>query len=616
VAVLEVERLRVELSSGADVVADVSFAIAAGEVLGLVGESGSGKTTVGVALLGDARRGAHIAGGSVIVDDVDVLGLDARGLRRIRGGLIAYIPQEPAAALNPALKVRGQLLEGLEAHGIGADRAEREARLHSVLEEVGLPSDASFLRRFPHQLSGGQQQRVAIAMAFACQPKVLVLDEPTTGVDVTTQARILKTVREMCSAHGVAALYITHDLAVVQGLAHRVMVMYAGRVVELARRSDAFTRPSHPYTKALMNAVPDVAAVRVLDTIPGRTPLPGMRPSGCFFAPRCSLCVPECVQAEPALALVADDQLSRCIRAADVLHSRVSEPGTPVVPSTDRSSPPILTVSDLSASHGDREILHGVALDLRARECLALVGESGSGKTTLARCIAGLHHQRSGDLLYRAHPLELAARDRSEEHRRAVQYIFQNPYTALNPRRTVGETVATPLAHFTSVKRSELRAQVAATLERVSLPRAVMSRYPAQLSGGERQRVAIARALICGPEILVCDEITSALDVSVQAAILDLLRDLQQDREVALLFITHNLAVARAVADRVVVMQDGRIVETADTDTLFTAPAHPYTQTLMAQSRAAGVDGSQRTSVQVSAAAIAVPSTPRGGETE
>ncbi|WP_162794903.1 ABC transporter ATP-binding protein, partial [Nonomuraea lactucae] len=310
-----VEALRVELDHGGpDVVDGVAFEVFPGEVLALVGESGSGKTTVGTALLAHTRKGASIAAGAARIDGEDMLSQSPAAARRRRGSVVAYVPQDPAASLNPVLRIGYQIREALDVHGAGR-RADRLARVREALEDVALPTTDEFLRRYPHQLSGGQLQRVAIAMAFAPRPKVLVLDEPTTGLDVTTQAHVLATVRDLCARHGVAAVYVTHDLAVVAELAHRVAVMYAGQIVEIGPKEEVFAAPSHPYTRALIAAIPSVTEERALTGIPGRAPAPGGRPSGCRFHDRCALAIAECAEAAPPMAAVGDGHLSRCLRA-------------------------------------------------------------------------------------------------------------------------------------------------------------------------------------------------------------------------------------------------------------------------------------------------------------
>ncbi len=578
---VDVHDLRIELvGRDADVVDEITLQISPGEVLGLVGESGSGKTTVGMALLGHVRSGGRVGGGAVVIDGRDLSALGARDLRRLRGGTVAYIPQDPGTALNPALRLRRQLTEVLEAHAGQWGDDQRDQRIREGLEEVALPSDDAFLARYPHQLSGGQQQRVAIAMAFACRPNVIVCDEPTTGLDVTTQSRVLETVRDLCRSHSVAALYVSHDLAVVAELADRVAVMYAGRIVETGTRDQLFKAPRHPYTRRLLRAVPDLEGKRAVIGIPGTAPLPGGRPDGCFFHPRCTLASEKCHEEFPVAQDVGAGQLVRCHHAAEAPRELPVE-GGPTGAVGEVASEVVLAIRGLDAHHGDHHTLHGIELEVHRNECLALVGESGSGKTTLARCVAGLHKDYTGDVVLRDTPLPPAARRRSDAARKEIQYVFQNPYASLNPRRTVGQTVARQLELF-DPGRKDMDRRVGECLERVSLSGSAASRYPDELSGGERQRVAIARALAAEPALMVCDEITSALDVSVQAAIIDLLRELRAQMGLSLLFITHNLAVIRTIADRVAVMTKGTVVELGPTAIVLSEPSAPYTQQLLA----------------------------------
>ena len=580
-AAVSVQGLNIEISStGTPVVSDVSFGIARGEILGLVGESGSGKTTVGLSLLGHARTGLRIASGSVLLGDRDVLTLNEEQLRKARGSLVSYVPQDPASSLNPALRIGLQLREVLEAHrGRGSDNA---ARVAEMMREVALPDDRGFLKRYPHELSGGQQQRVGLAMAFANRPRLIVLDEPTTGLDVTTQAHVLSTVRELATLHDVAALYVSHDLAVVATLAQRVAVMYAGRIIELATAETIFEGAGHPYTQRLIGAIPRLAGGRTLVGIPGRSLSPGNRPGGCDFAPRCALRIDQCTQALPELRQIGPDHSARCIRAELVLTQQRGQVGDPIeMPTEDDAKVPALRLADVVASYGGNEVVHSVSLSLAARECLALVGESGSGKTTVARAIAGLHRNWTGTISLAGSQLQTSARGRSSETRRQIQYIFQNPYGSLNPRRTIGQIVGQPLQVFGTASGRDADRRVAEMLERVSLPAAYARSYPDQLSGGERQRVAIARALVCDPTVLVCDEVTSALDVSVQAAIVELLGNLQRDLGLSMLFITHNLPLVRSIAQRVAVMRQGSIVELGDVAQVLGAPAEAYTRQLL-----------------------------------
>ncbi|MEU6139617.1 ABC transporter ATP-binding protein [Streptomyces sp. NPDC047081] len=589
-----VSGLRIVLGrTGPDVVDDIAFDVTEGEILALVGESGSGKTTIATALLAHTRRGARIDSGSVLLDGRELLGAKPAETRGRRGSEVAYVPQDPAASLNPVMRIGRQIREVLDVHHAGTP-AEREARVREVLAEVALPDDDEFLRRYPHQLSGGQLQRVAIAMAFTLRPRVLVLDEPTTGLDVTTQAHVLATVRELCARHAVAAVYVTHDLAVVAEFAHRVAVMYAGRIVELGPRERVFTTPAHPYTRALLAAVPSVTEPRVLAGIPGGTPSPGRRPAGCRFHDRCAFAEPECAAHEPELLAIGSPDAvdgaavsARC-RRADHVRSRPLEFTVAAPAGTGTRPDPVLSVRGLTARYGSRPILHGIDLDIGRNECVAVVGQSGSGKSTLSRSVGGLHEEWGGAVTFDGQPLPPGARQRSRELRKAVQYVFQNPYLALNPRMTVGRIIRRPLELFGLAHGADATRRVHELLGQVMLSPSVHDLRPDRLSGGERQRVAIARALACEPELLICDEVTSALDVSVQASIVSLLEQLRADRGLSMLFVTHNLALVRSLATRVAVLCDGRIVEEGPTADVLDRPSAAYTRQLLADTPGRG----------------------------
>jgi peptide/nickel transport system ATP-binding protein len=580
-AAVTVRDLQIETTAGQQVVMDISLEIAPGEVLGVVGESGSGKTTVGLSLLGHARRGLRIVGGTVLLGDQEILSLSQEQLRRLRGSLVSYVPQDPASSLNPALRIGIQLREALQAHSSDGHGSHDE-RIAEMMREVALSDDPKYLRRYPHELSGGQQQRVGLAMAFANRPRLIVLDEPTTGLDVTTQATVLGTVRDLAAAHNVAALYVSHDLAVVAALARRVAVMYDGRVVELGQAEELFESSAHPYTRRLVGAIPRLSGGRSLVGIPGHAPSASRRPPGCAFAPRCTMHIPECDAEVPPLIPVGPEHSARCIRAFEVVTQTQSKAGDPVDVGKSQAGSAVLTLENVVARYGKIEVLHSINLRVEDRECLAVVGESGSGKTTTARSIAGLHRDWTGSIRLGDKELETAARSRDMESRRQIQYIFQNPYGSLNPRKTVGETVGQPLGVFSLAKGRQAEERVAEMLEQVSLSAAYARRYPDQLSGGERQRVAIARALISSPSILICDEVTSALDVSVQAAIVELLGKLQRELGLSMVFVTHNLPLVRSIAQKVAVLSGGDIVEYGETSEVLANPKQPYTRQLIA----------------------------------
>jgi peptide/nickel transport system ATP-binding protein len=576
---LDVRQLEIRSGGhGPPVVSEICFAVRAGEVLGLVGESGSGKTTVALALLGHTRRGLSVSGGEISLDGVSLLRLPPSRLRQVRGAKVGYVPQDPAAALNPALRIGYQLREALRVHAGIVD--DPQARILEVMREAYLDATPDMLRRYPHQLSGGQQQRVGLAMAFACRPSLIVLDEPTTGLDVSTQRRILDTIRSLCRSYGVAAVYVSHDLAVVSELVAEVAVMYAGRIVEIGACAALFARPLHPYTHRLLAAVPTPERAEVLTGIDGQQPRPGHRGPGCAFAPRCDFALEACRAHKPPEVLVAGRAV-RCLRVTEVAAQAARSPRPTAAPAA-HAGPPALSIQGLSARYGPALALSGIDLTVPRQACVAIVGESGSGKTTLARCITGLHQNWTGDMTFQGARLARGARQRPKQVLKGIQYVFQNPYTSLNPRKTVGQIVAEPLQRFTGLSRAERAERVIGVLGDVCLGAGIVARYPDQLSGGERQRVAIARALVVEPDLLVCDEVTSALDVCVQAVIVELLRAISAQRHLAMIFITHNLALVRSVAQSTVVLRHGEIVEAGPVDQVLASPVSSYTARLMA----------------------------------
>lgn len=580
---LVVQDLGVSLVGGdVDVVDDIDLVLRPGEVIGLVGESGSGKTTVGTSLLGYSRAGALISAGKVLLEGRDVLQLPWKEVRQLRGEEIAYVPQDPASALNPSIRIGRQLVELQELRGVGT----AETRMQSArdgLAEVGLPHDDAFLRRYAHQLSGGQVQRVALAMAFLPKPSVLVLDEPTTGLDVTTQKLVLDTMSGLCRTHGVSALYVTHDLAVVANIADRVAVMYAGQVVELGPRETIFANPSHPYTRALLDSIPHLSQARALRGIPGRTPAPGARPGGCRFHDRCGFVVEECREQVPALRTVAEDHEVRCTRVEEIGEWDIHR-GTVRDADPDRAREVILSVEGLEVFYGRTQVVHDVGFDLAKGEVVALVGESGSGKTTISRSIGGLHRDWTGTVAFEGRDLATSARKRSAEDRRRIQYIFQNPYLSLNPRLTIEQIIRRPMELFGLASGAQATERVLELMDQVALGPGMLRYQASRLSGGERQRVAIARALAAEPDVMICDEITSALDVSVQGSIVALLEGLRQERGISMLFVTHNLALVRSIAARVEILQAGRVVEAGSVVRVMDTPREDYTRTLLSNS--------------------------------
>jgi peptide/nickel transport system ATP-binding protein len=574
-AALVVEDLTVRAGrEGPTIIEGVSFAVEPGEILGVVGESGSGKTTLGLAILGYGRDGAVITGGDIRISDRSIVHARPEELRRLRGAEVSYMPQDPGSSLNPARRIGVQLREVLELQAGRSGSASE--RIASAMEEVHLPTAPDFLKRYPHELSGGQQQRVLLALAFLRDPRVVVLDEPTTGLDVTTQARVLETIREMCHQRRSAAVYISHDLDVVADLATQMLVLYGGRVAEHGSSSALFEHPRHRYTGALLASAPALDARRRLVGIPGQAPRLTDRGSGCPFAPRCAYSDEACLTF-PAATVVSAEHVVHC-------HHPIVEIASPPRGVDDvrtaapaASSTSSLAARGLQAGYGGTTVLRDVDLQVQRGECLAIVGESGSGKTTLSQCLSGLHAPSGGTVTIDARELAARARDRSPADRRAIQYVFQNPNGSLNPRKTIRALLDQPARAFGLTHTDATK-----WLERVRLGPHVLRQRPRQLSGGERQRVAIARALMTEPDFLICDEITSALDVSIQASVINLLQDLQQETGIGIVFVTHNLPLVSALADRVVVMQHGVIVEEGPTETVMRAPRTTYTQQLLA----------------------------------
>jgi peptide/nickel transport system ATP-binding protein len=585
---LEVSALSIGIRSpggpAAPVVEDVSFTIGPGESLGVAGESGSGKSTLLLALMGVVKPGLDHLAGTVRFEGGPMLGQNDSALLGIRGGPLALVPQNAGTALTPSLRIGQQIDESLRLHG-EQDGGQRRRRIAELLARVQLPDPDSLSRRYPHQLSGGQLQRVAIAMALAGRPRLLLLDEPTTGLDVTTQLGILELLGKLQRDENMALVCVSHDLGVIAQLCRRLAVMYAGRVVETGRTAAILAAPRHPYAAALLESIPRIADGVLPQSIPGRPPAARERGTGCHFAPRCGSAGDACRERAPPLVDLADGHLTACFHPVAAKSAR--RRNHTVLPPELGS--PVLQLSDVSISYR-RPVLFGwrssnlqptvkgVTLSLAAGEVLGLVGESGSGKSTLLRAIAGLWPVSGGEIR-RPGP---AGAEISLETRRQVQLIFQNPDASLNPRQTIGEIIAQPLRLYFGLGPAEIRDTAVQLLADVNLDPRYLSRYPGQLSGGERQRVAIARAFAAKPSVLLCDEITSALDVSVQASVLRLIRDLGQSRGVASLLVSHDLAAVRALSHRIAVLYKGELVEVGPAAAVCETPMHPYTRALLA----------------------------------
>ncbi len=576
--VVAIRDLVVTTEAGDRILDSVSVDLRRGEVLGVLGESGSGKTTLALATLGRTRGGARITGGSVSVLGRDVVAADPGQSRELRGRLVSYVPQDPGGALNPSRRVGAGIAEVLGVHGRtpGTDDVGR------ALRRVHLPDDDPFQRRFPHQLSGGQQQRVVIGMATAMEPPVVIFDEPTTGLDVVTQAHVLAEIGRLLRESGMSAVYVSHDLAVIAQLTSRVVVMYGGRIVEEGATDLILRSPSHPYTVSLIACTPDHRRATKLKPVRGVPPALADRPSGCPFRPRCDHASERCLDDPPLEPVEGVDHRVACFHR---LHrpdlSRPPREGA----AENVERVPVLTATDVTALYrsrrGDVVAARRVSFTVARGECVALVGESGSGKTTLGRVIVGLHPPADGTVTLHGKPLAPRLNARSRDDRRRLQFIFQNPYDSLNPNRRIGDQIARAAIILRGLKRDAATREAAAMLDRVRLSARLAERYPSELSGGERQRVAIARALIAEPEVLVCDEVTSALDVSVQAAVVDLLAELQHTLGLGLLFITHDLGVVASIANRVIVLSRGEVCESGPVERVLMTPEHPYTALLL-----------------------------------
>ena len=591
---LEVKDLRLGFTTGRQTLAAVdgiSFAISAGETFALLGESGCGKSATAQAIMRLLPPAGRILGGSVEFDGESLLTLAEADMRQIRGSKMAMIFQEPATSLNPVLTVGRQIGEVLTRYRDLSGEAA-VAVMVGLLKQVGIADPERRLGEYPFQLSGGMKQRVMIAIALACEPALLIADEPTTALDVTVQAQILDLLADLQASRGMGMLLITHDLGVVARMAQRIGVMYAGELVEVASREAFFTQPRHPYTQALFAALPEVSRRGSrLTTIPGQVPGLSEMPSGCRFAQRCPQVMAKCREISPEWREAEDGHLVRCHWTGE--RSVAEKSGCAVTDFNIEPARPFLNLNGLQVHFpirrglfqktvGHVRAVDGVSLTISPGRTLALVGESGCGKTTVGKALLQLIKPTAGSVQLGGRELVGMKPKRLRAARRHMQMVFQDPFASLNPRMRVGEIIAEGMTALGGKADSALQATaVAALLKQVGLPDEAAGRYPHEFSGGQRQRIAIARALAVQPELLICDEPTSALDVSVQAQILNLLKKLQEELGVAYLFITHNFAVVEYLAHDVAVMYLGRIVERGRAEEVLRSPRHPYTQALL-----------------------------------
>ena len=600
---LRVENLRVEIAGAGDrrivPVDGVDFAVDADQCVALLGESGCGKSMTALALMRLLPEGGRVAAGGVRLQGEDLFALPEAAMGGVRGGRLAMIFQEPQTSLNPVMTVAEQIQEALAAHrGLAGDAGRAESG--SLLEAVGLGADK--LDAYPFQLSGGQRQRVLIAMMLAGEPEVLIADEPTTALDVTIQAQILDLLRKLRAERGMGLLLITHDLAVVRGMAQQVALMYAGQIVEVASAAEFFAAPKHPYARALLRALPDTAKRGgALAAIGGTVPALWQEFSGCRFAPRCERVMDVCHRTLPEMERCGASSV-RCLLYRDgAVPAAPADSAEPLryaaPPRVEAPAQALLEVRDLSVRFPIRKGLlqrvsgaftavGGVSFDIPAGRTLALVGESGCGKTTTGKAIVQLLRQQAvigGQALFEGRDLFALDGEALRSARRAVQIVFQDPFGSLDPRMRVFDILEEGLiALRPEMDAPARRERLHALVDQVGLRRDALDRYPHEFSGGQRQRIAIARALAVSPRLIVCDEPTSALDVSVQAQILNLLRELQRDTGVSYLFITHNIGVVEYIADQVAVMQRGLIEELGSVEQVLGAPQTDYTRTLLA----------------------------------
>jgi len=584
-------------------VRDFSLSITAGQTYGLVGESGSGKSTVAMAILSHLGAGGQVVSGRIEFKGRNLLTLSKGELSKVLGKDIALVPQDPMSSLNPSMRVGEQIAEGLRYH-LALSKEQAVHRVLELLKMVRIPDPLRVTRSYPYEISGGMQQRVLIAMALSTEPELIILDEPTTSLDVTTQAAVLDLLRDLIRDRNTAALYITHNLGVVAQLCDHVAVLYAGELVEDGETQLLFQRPLHPYTQGLLDSVPRLGQNKSesrLTAIPGKIPALSEPAPGCIFAPRCPAAIDKCFTERPLLEPAADEWQVRCHRwreiASGELSYGVGEVDYPIeiiewmtnkeklldIQDLRVDFPIPRSIPDVLLGRPRRTIkaVDGVSLFVQRGHTVGLVGESGSGKTTLARTVVGLAERTDGEIRLFGVPLPPKLSERDIDQFRQMQFIFQNSEEALNPYLTIGETLQRPFITLGGKSRAEAKEEARKALEAVGLSLEYLGRMPGQLSGGEKQRIAIARGFAANPSLLIADEPVSSLDVSVQAAILNLMDQRQTANESTLLFISHDLAVVGYLADEVAVMYAGQIVEICDAEALSTSPHHPYTEALL-----------------------------------
>ena len=575
---------------------NISTSINQGETVGIVGESGSGKSTLALAMMGYVKHGLFPISGECMFHSNNLLEMENKELESIRGRKIAMIPQNAGQSLTPNLKIGYQIDEALRLH-TDLKKIERDEKISELLNKVRLPSPEIMAQRYPHELSGGQQQRVAVAMALAGSPELLLLDEPTTGLDVTTQAHVLELLNHIAKETGTSMVYVSHDLGAIAQVSDRVIVMYSGEIVLDGPVRSILKNPIHPYTFGLLKSIPKLTLPGLPNSMSGSQPQPGSIKNGCSFYERCEFSDKNCKVNSPTLEFIEDLKTSvRCFKHSQLFN--LNKLDLQKVKSIENRilKNEILDLSNVSISYAKQKFfdqlfnkfndsnptVKDINININKGETLALVGESGSGKSTILKSIAGLLKTKDGQIKFdKDKILSNDLKQREPSYLRAIQLIFQNPDESLNPNHTVEEIVSQPLRLYFGLKGQELKEKIIEVLDKVRLGEFYLTRYPRQLSGGEKQRVAVARAFAAKPDIILCDEVTSALDVSVQAAVLNLLQELKEDFGTTYIFVSHDLAVVRAISDRVAVLYQGRLCEIGLSKNVYNFPSHPYTEVLL-----------------------------------
>ena len=575
---------------------NISTSINQGETVGIVGESGSGKSTLALAMMGYVKHGLFTISGECMFHSNNLLEMSNKELENIRGRKIAMIPQNAGQSLTPNLKIGYQIDEALRLH-TDLKQSERDEKISELLNKVRLPSPETMAQRYPHELSGGQQQRVAVAMALAGSPELLLLDEPTTGLDVTTQAHVLELLNLIAKDTGTSMVYVSHDLGAIAQVSDRVIVMYSGEIVLDGPVRSILKNPIHPYTFGLLKSIPKLTSPGLPNSMSGSQPQPGSIKNGCSFYERCEFADDNCKANSPILEFIENLNTSvRCFKHNELLNLNKSDSQYVKSIKNKILKNEILDLSNVSISYAKQKFLEqllnkinddnptvkDININIDKGETLALVGESGSGKSTILKSIAGLLKTKDGNIKFdKDKILSNDLRQRDSTFLRAIQLIFQNPDESLNPNHTVEEIISQPLRLYFGLKEQDLKEKIIEVLDKVRLGEFYLTRYPRQLSGGEKQRVAVARAFAAKPDIILCDEVTSALDVSVQAAVLNLLQELKEDFGTTYIFVSHDLAVVRAISDRVAVLYQGRLCEIGPSKNVYKFPSHPYTEVLL-----------------------------------